>query len=68
MEKLARALSVIQQDILRNYPGYIQNSMNEATEVLSGMLNTHRCLLESGVEFQKRAEFHHASKRMGIVR
>ena len=50
MEKLARALSVIQQGMLRNNPGHVKESVNEASEVLSGMLNTHKCLLESGVE------------------
>ena len=30
------------------------------------MLNTHKCLLESGVEIQKRLESHPASKRMDI--
>ena len=50
MEKLARALSVIQQGMLRNNPGFVKDSVNEATEVLSGMLNTHKCLLESGVK------------------
>ena len=50
MERLARALSIIQQGMLRNNPGFVKDSVNEATEVLSGMLNTHKCLLESGVE------------------
>ena len=47
MEVLSRALSVIQQGMLRNNPGHVKDSVNEATEVLSGMLNTHKCLLES---------------------
>ena len=66
MEKLARALSVIQQGMLRNNPGHVKDSVNEATEVLNKMRNTHKRLLESGVEFQKRLEFNPASKRMGI--
>ena len=68
MERVARALSVIQQGMLRNNPGFVKDSVNEATEVLSGMLNTHKCLLESGVEIQKKLESHPASKRMGIFR
>ena len=68
MEKLARALSVIQQGMLRNNRGHVKDSVSEATEVLSGMLNTHKCLLESWVEIQKRLESHPASKRMGIFR
>ena len=68
MERLARALSVIQQGMLRNNPGFVKDSVNEATEVLSSMLNTHKCLLESGVEIQKRLESHPASKKMGIFR
>ena len=54
MEKLARALSVIQQGMLRNNPGFVKDSVNEATEVLSDMLNTHKCLLESGVRIRKK--------------
>ena len=60
MEKLARALSVIQQGMLRNNPGHVKDSVNEASEVLSGMLNAHKCLLESGVEIQKKLESHTA--------
>ena len=40
MEVLTRALSVIKQGMLRNKPGHVKDSVNEATEVLSGMLNT----------------------------
>ena len=68
MESLTRALSVIQQGMLRNNPGFVKDSVNEATEVLSGMLNTHKCLLENGVEIQKKLESHPASKRIGIFR
>ena len=39
MERLARALSVIQQGMLRNNPGFVKDSVNEANEVLSGMFN-----------------------------
>ena len=42
MEELARALSVIQQGMLRKNPGHVKDSVSEATEVLSGMLNTHK--------------------------
>ena len=66
MEKLARALSVIQQCILRSNPGHIKDSVGEAAEVLIGMLNTHKCLLEIGVEIPQRLESHPATKRMGI--
>ena len=68
MEKLSRALSIIQQGMLRNNPRHVTECVNEATEVLDGMLNTHKCLLESGVEIQKRLESHPASKKMGIFR
>ena len=68
MEKLARALSFIQQGMLRNNPGHVKDSVSEAAEVLSGMLNTHKCLLESGMEIQKRLVSQLASKRMGIFR
>ena len=36
IEVLARALSVIQQGMLRNNPGHVKDSVKEATEVLSG--------------------------------
>ena len=66
MEKLAKALSVIQQGMLRNNPGFVKDSVNEATEVLSGMLNAHKCLLESGVKIQKKMESHPAMRKLGI--
>ena len=68
MERFARALSIIQQGMLRNNPRHVADSVNEATEALGGMLNTHKCLLESGVEIQKRLESHPATKKMGIFR
>ena len=68
MAKLARALSVIQQGMLRNNPRHVTDSVNEATEMLGGMIKTHKCLLESGVEIQKRLESHPASKKMGNFR
>ena len=33
---------------------WVKDSVNEATKVLSGMLNTHKCLLEIGVKIQKK--------------
>ena len=61
MGKFARALSVIQQGMLRNNPGHIKDNVNGVTEVLSEMLNTHKCLLESGVKFHKKLESHPAT-------
>ena len=63
METLVRALSVLQQDMLRNNSRHVTDSLNEATEVLGGMLSTHKCLLESRVDIQKRLESHPAWKR-----
>ena len=68
MVRLARALSVIQQGMLRNNPGHVEDSVSESSEVLSGMLSTHKCLLKSGVEIKKRLESHPASKKMGTFR
>ena len=65
MERLARALSIIQQGMLRNNPRHVTESLNEATEVLGEMLNTHKCLLESGVKFQKNMVSHPATKTLG---
>ena len=66
MERLARALSITQQGMLRNNPRHVNDSVNEATEVLCGMLNTHKCLLESGVKIQKKMESHSTMKKQGI--
>ena len=49
MERLARAFSNIQQDMLRNNPRLVTDSVNEVTEVLGGMLNTHKCPRTKGV-------------------
>ena len=68
MEKLSRALSVNQQGMLRDNPRHLKGTVNVTIDVLSGMLNTHKCLLESGVEIQKRLESHPASKKVGIFR
>ena len=54
MEKLARALSVIQEGFLRKNPRYVTDSVNEANEVLGRMLKSHRCLPESGEKIQKK--------------
>ena len=48
MERLARALSIIRQGMLRNNPGHVKDSVSEASEVLSGMLNTQKCFGERG--------------------
>ena len=53
MKKLARALSVVQQGMLRNNPGFVKDSVNE-------------CLLESGVKIQTKMESHPAMKKLGI--
>ena len=66
MERLARALSIIQQAMRRNNPRHVTESVNEVTEVLGGMLNTHKCLLESGVKIQKKMGSHPAMKKLGI--
>ena len=52
----------------QNTPTTIKTSIGEAVEVLDILLNTHKYLLESGVEIQKRLESHPASKKMGIFR
>ena len=49
----------------RNNPRHVAESVNEATEVLGGMFNTHRCVLESRLEIQKRLEPHPVTKKNG---
>ena len=63
---MTRVLSIIQQGMLRKNPRHVTESVNEATEVLRGMLNTHKCLLESGMKIQKKMESHPAMKKLGI--
>ena len=41
------------------------DSVNEANEVLGGMLNTHKCFLESGVKIQKKMESHPTMIKLG---
>ena len=41
MARLARALSIIQQSMLRNNPRHVTDSVNEATEVLGGKKDQH---------------------------
>ena len=55
------------RDFLPSYSDLtITESVNEATEVLGGMLNKHKCLLESGVKIQKKMKSHSAIKKLGI--
>ena len=66
MERFARALSIIQQGMLRNNPRHVTESINKATEVLGRMLNTHKCLLASGVKIPKKMASHPAMKKLRI--
>ena len=66
MERTVRALSIIQLDMLRNNPRHVTDSVNEATEVLGGMLNTHNCFLYNGVKIQEKMESQPAMKKLGI--
>ena len=65
---LATALSIIQQGMLRINPRHVIDSVNAATEMLGAMPNTHKRLLEDGVEIKKRLESQPASKKEGIFR
>ena len=59
VERLARTLSIIQPSMLRKNPCHVRESV-------SGMLNTHKCLLESGVKIQKKMESHPVMKKLQI--
>ena len=54
--------------MLRNNPRHVTDSVKEATEVFGGMFNTHKCLLESGMEIKKRLESQLTSKKADIFR
>ena len=68
MERLGLALKVIQNGMRQNTQTTIKTGIGGAAEVLESLLNTHKCLLKSGVKIQKRLESHPASKKMGISR
>ena len=68
MEKLGTALKYIQEGMLKNNPQPVKMSVGEAAEVLDSLVNTHKHLIESGVEFQKELETHPISRRMGLLR
>ena len=54
MEKLGLAQRVIQHRMRQNTPVTINTSVGETAEVLDSPLNTHKYLLQSGVEIKKR--------------
>ena len=66
MERLSMALKVIQDGMRQNTPTTVRTSVGEAAEVLGSFLNTHECLMKSGLEIQKRLESHSATKKMRI--
>ena len=42
--------------MLKNNPASVKTSVREAAEVLGSLLNTHKCLVESGMEIQKKLD------------
>ena len=63
MERLSMALKVIQDGMRQNTLTTVKTSVGEATEVLGILLNTHECLMKSGLEIQKRLESLPATKK-----
>ena len=49
IERLSMALKVIQDGMLQNSPTTVKTSVGEATEVMGTLLNTHECLMKSGL-------------------
>ena len=68
MEKLGTALKCIQEGMLKNNPQPVKISVAEAAEVLGSLVNTHKHLIKSGVEFQKELESLPISRKMGLLR
>ena len=64
IEMLGRAFKVIQEGMLKNNPAPVKSSVGEAAEVLGSFLNTHKCLVESGMEIQKRLDSKPAAKKI----
>ena len=67
MEKLGMALKCIQEGMLKNNPQPVKMNVGEATEVLGSLVNTHKHLIESRVEFQKEVESLPISRKMGSL-
>ena len=61
---LGRAFKVIQEGMLKNNPAPVKSSVGEAAEVLGSLLNTHKCLVESGMEIQKRLDSKPAARKI----
>ena len=66
MERLNMALKVIQDGMRQITPTTVKTRVGEAVKVLGRLLNTHECLMKSGLEIQKRLESHPATKKMRI--
>ena len=60
-----QVIQVIQDGMRQNTPITVKTSVGEATEALDSLLNTHKCLLQSGVEINKTLEFHSTSRKIG---
>ena len=64
MEKLGTALKCIQEGMLKDNSQPVKTSVGEATEVLGSLVNTHKHLIKSGVEFQTEPEFQPITRKM----
>ena len=68
MEKLGLSLKIIQDGMCQKTPITVKTIVGEAAKFLDSLFNNHECLMQSGVEIQKRLEPHSATTKMGIFR
>ena len=66
MKKLSRPLKLIQEGMFRNISSPVELSVGKPAAELGSLLNTHRCLIESGVEVQKNLDSHSSTKNIGL--
>ena len=67
IEKLGRARKGIQERMLNSSPGDINSSFGEANSVFSSLPSTHKCLVESGMEIEKRLDSHPAFRKAVLL-
>ena len=60
------ALKVMQDGMRQNTPTTVKTSVGVAAEVLGSLLNTHECLMKSGLEIQKKLDSHPITNKMRI--
>ena len=64
IEMLGQAIKAIQDGMRKCNPAPVKSSFGEVAEVIGTLLNTHKCLVESGMEIQKRMDSQPAVRKV----